>query len=477
VTQASGGAVDAAVERLAALPVFADMPREELEWLSAHGRLRTLEAGEYVVPRGEPVDVLWIVMSGRIAVRVDRGAGPRRVMGWGMGEVSGLLPYSRMKAPPGSNYAEELTDILTVGKEHFGELVHRCPTFTEYAVHLMIDRARKFSASDLQDEKMISLGRLAAGLAHELNNPASAAVRGARLLLEALSDAEEASRALGGAALTDRQNETIEAVRATCQAKPKGGVLSPLEQANREEQLAQWLGSHGLDEAHAHPLSETAVTVADLDMLAGVLSGDALEAALRWISAGCSTYSLAADIENAARRIHDLVAAIKRFTYMDERSGVAQVDVESGLRDTVRVVAAKARAKGVSVTLDIEKELPPVRAAGGELNQVWLNLLDNALDAVSEEGHVVIKARRRLNQVVVSVIDDGSGISDDVITRIFDPFFTTKPPGQGTGLGLELTRRIIRQYQGDIAVTSSPGATEFRVSLQVFERPEGGEGP
>jgi signal transduction histidine kinase len=457
------------VDRLAALPSLAAIPRRELEWLAAHGELERHEAGALVGRKGEPIEKLWIVLSGQAAIRVDRGAGPRLVMAWRVGDVSGILPYSRMTGPPGDTYAEEPTQAFSLHERHFPALIRECPAFTAHTVHVMLDRARRFNASELQDEKMISLGKLAAGLAHELNNPASATVRGAKLLLTGLDETDAASRALGAAGLTAEQVAAIERTRAACLAQPVDAVLSPIEQADREDEIAAWLARHGSDPAHAASLGGTAVTLDALDALARATSGATLDAALRWVATGCATHALATDIERAATRIYELVAAIKRFTHMDNRAGPDAVDVEAGLRDTIRVVAAKARAKGAAVTLDVAPELPRVHAAGGELNQVWLNLIDNALDAIGDGGRVDIAARRERDRVVVRVVDDGPGIPPDILPRIFDPFFTTKPPGQGTGLGLELTRRLLRAYQGEIAVESRPGRTEFRVSLGLEE--------
>jgi signal transduction histidine kinase len=462
----------ALVDRLAALPNLASIPRPELEWLIEHGELEVLEAGAVVAPKGQRIEKLFVILCGYVAICVDRGAGPRRVMEWQTGEVTGMLPYSRMTGPPGDNYVEETTELLSVHERHFPEMVHRCPTFTAYTVHLMLDRARSFNASDLHDEKMISLGRLAAGLAHELNNPASATVRGAKLLQASLAEADAASRSLGAANLPAELLETIEQAREACVAEPGGNVLSPLQQADREDEIADWLIRHRSDPALAGPLAATAVTVGTLDRLAAATSGDALDPALGWIATGCTTHALAVDIERAATRIHQLVAAVKKFTYMDNLAGPESVDVEAGLRDTIRVLASKAKGKGAAIELEVQEGLPRVRANGGELNQVWLNLIDNALDAIAESGSIEIEARQELERVVVSVIDDGPGIPEDVMPRIFDPFFTTKPPGQGTGLGLEITRRLLQQHHGDLSVQSRPGRTEFRVSL-LAEKPLG----
>jgi len=270
--------------------------------------------------------------------------------------------------------------------------------------------------------------------------------------------------------LTDELRESVEQARAACVAEPAGDVLSPIERADREEEIADWLARHHCDQAHAGRLAETAVRMEVLDTLAKVMSGDQLDTVLRWMAVGCETHSLATDIEHAATRIHELVAAVKRFTQMDNPAAPDSVDVETGLRDTIRVVASKAKAKGADITLDVEPHLPRVCATEGELNQVWLNLIDNALDAIPQSGSIDISARRELDSVVVRVVDDGPGIPPDIEPRVFDPFFTTKAPGQGLGLGLEITRRLVRRYYGDIAVGSRPGRTEFRVSL-AMEQP------
>ncbi len=457
------------VDRLAALPNLSEIPRAELEWLAEHGQVDWRESGSVLAPKGQPVTKLWIILSGHMAVRVDRGAGPRMVMEWHVGEVSGMLPYSRMTGPPGDNYMKEAGEVLAISTDVFPEMVHRCPKFTAYTVHLMLDRARMFNTTEMQDEKMISLGRLSAGLAHELNNPASAIVRAAKLLNASLSEAEAAARALGAAGLGEDALEAVEQVRTAAVARAAAADVSPLELADREERVADWLSRHGADQACASPLSEAAVDVDALDGLAAVLSGPALDAALREIAASVTLNLLACDIERAGTRISELVGAVKRFSYMDQLGGPEPVAIESGIRDTMRVLASKARAKQATVTLKVDPDLPRVQAIGGELNQVWMNLLDNALDAVGDKGQVEIAATHELDHVVVRIVDNGPGIPEDVRARVFDAFFTTKPPGQGTGLGLDIVRRIVRMNRGDIVVESRPGRTEFKVSLLAMK--------
>ncbi len=452
------------VERLAALPNLAEIPRPELEWLAANGHLESPEAGEILAPKGQPVKKLWIILSGQVAVRVDRGTGPRQIMGWRAGEVTGMLPYSRMTGPPGDNCVKEAGEILAIPRDRFPEMINQCPAFTAYTVHLMLDRARRFNTSDMQDEKMISLGKLSAGLAHELNNPASAIVRAAKHLGASLSEADAACRALGAAGVGQDVFDTIDRVRASV---AQAAALSPLELADREQDISDWLEAHHAEQSYAAPLADAAVGIDALESLAERTSGEMLGAVLRHLSASVTTMALAGDVERAGARIHELVGAVKRFTYMDRMAGPEPMDVETGLRDTVRMLAAKARSKGATVTVNLDPGLPRVYASGGELNQVWMNLIDNALDAIKESGRIEVTGSRELDQVVIRVIDDGCGIPEDALPRIFDPFFTTKPPGEGTGLGLDIARRLVRMNQGDIAVQSRPGRTEFRVSLRA----------
>jgi len=453
------------IARLQQHQTVGQAPRDELEWLIAHGTLEHYEPGHLIATKGEPVDALYILLSGRVTHYMDQGGHWRKALDWHAGDVSGQLPYSRMITAPGNSIVEEASEAFRLGREHMAELPVACPHLTAVFVHGMVDRARAFKTNDLQVEKMASLGKLAAGLAHELNNPASAAARSARLVSEMLEESDVAARALGAARLDARETALIDRVRARCFAASGTGILSPLERADREESIARWLVDHGADESFAAALAETDVSLALLDELAGMLHSEKLVAVLRWVAAGCTLRGLARDIERAASRVHTLVSAVKGFTYMDHASVPEPVDVAKGLTDTLALLAAKARGKAASVTVEVPPDLPRVRGFGGELNQVWANLIDNALDAVPDGGRVVVTARADGSRVVVRVTDDGPGIPAEVRSRIFDPFFTTKPVGKGTGLGLDIVRRLVDQNEGAIEVESVPGRTEFRVAL------------
>jgi signal transduction histidine kinase len=452
---------------LAQHKLLGDAPATEHEWLAAHGTRRSLAVGDILTHKGELASALYILFSGYVVIRVDRGAGLHKIFERRGGEVSGLLPYSRGTRPPNDAVIEEPAELLAIPQEQHAAMTRECPIVTAALVHEMIDRAKQFNASDLHDEKLVSLGKLAAGLAHELNNPASAAVRSAKLLEESFNEAEAAAAAIAAARLTDEQLAVIERVREQRVAPADAPVRSPIERADDEDALGDCLDDLGATANWAVPLAEAGIKPTSLDTLASVVSGDALEAALRWISAGYSVRSLAWEIETATSRIYDLVNSMKGFTYMDRALSPEPVDIRRGLSDTLTMLNAKKREKAANVTLQFAADLPRAHAVGAELNQVWVNLLENALDAIPQGGQVAITAGRELDRVVVRIIDSGSGIPPDVMSRIFDPFFTTKPVGKGTGLGLDIVRRILKRHEGEIEVESVPGRTEFRVMLPV----------
>jgi len=465
------------VDRLAEHKTVGAAPREELAWLVSHGSLRHLNEGEVLSAKGAPVAGLFVVLKGHVAIFVDRGAGRHKVMEWRAGDVAGMLPFSRLVSPPGDSVAQEPSEILAVPRDDLAAMTRDCHEITSILVHKMLDRARLFTSSALHDEKMLSLGKLSAGLAHELNNPASAIERSAALLGNRLEDAEQATRALGASGLTDPQLLALDAVRASCLATPVDGVLSPIQQAEREDAIGDWLGDHGVDAAIAGPLAETAVTLDALDRIAVAVSGPPLGAALRSVAAECSVRGIASEIQEAARRISGLVTAIKEFTHMDQATVAEPVDLKSSLGNTVAVLKSKARSKSVAVTVNVEPDLPRVRGFVGELNQIWANLIDNALDAVPDSGRVEVTANRERQRVVVRVVDNGAGIPDEIRERLFEPFFTTKPVGQGTGLGLDIVRRLVSHNDAEIEVETAPGRTEFRVSFPLAEVDRAGGQP
>jgi signal transduction histidine kinase len=450
------------VDRLAALSVFDAVPRDDLEWLVANSDVRTIPAGTSL-NSGDPSEEMWVLLEGRAGLHVQKGGALRKLMQAGAGQVLGTLPYSRFQRAPGTVIVEEDVTAIVLHRRHFSTLIHERMELTTALVHHMLDRARNYRSIQLNDERLESLSRLASGFAHELNNPASGAARTAQALAVLLEDQERAARELAAARLSDAHLAAVDAVRNRCQsaARPR----TALEAADREDDLGDWLARHGLDSSTAESLAASEVTTADLDDLARTLPPGAVGCAVRWVASGCAVRAASQQIKTATARIHDLVDAVKGFTFMDRQGVPEEVDIARGLADTLAMLETKARAKGATVHLETAADLPRLQGVGSEINQVWEKLVENALDAVGDQGRVTITATTRGQSIVVRVADDGPGIPEDIRTRVFDPFFTTKPVGQGTGLGLDMARRIVNLHGGDIGFTSQPGRTVFKVTL------------
>ena len=444
------------------------LPEWQLAWFADHGERLELAPGERLFGRGQPADFMFVVVSGSIERYEEIGGQSLVVATTRRGEVTGMLPYSRMTHYPGDGVAPEPTRVLRVEQRSIREILLVSQEIGRRLVGVMSDRVRGDVRLQQQRERMMALGRLSAGLAHELNNPASAVRRAAEGLLEHLATqstfAIDLVRHHAGAASLDAAH----ALRQLA-AEREPDQLSPLERSEREEALQDWLEDQGLADAWeiAGTLADAGLHSADLETFADQIPQDILGAAVGWVGCGLATDRRVAEITSSATRISELIASVKTYSHMDRSSEHKLTDVRKGLDNTLTMLSHKLSDKGVKLVRDYQEDLPQIPANAGELNQIWTNLIDNAVDAMADGGDLLIEAKREDTWVAVRIVDDGPGIPEEAQPHIFEPFFTTKGVGEGTGLGLDIARRIAKTHRGHIEVRSSPGRTEMCVRLPV----------
>ena len=384
------------------------------------------------------------------------------------GDVTGVLPFSRMKKTPVTGRAVSTGQLLRFPSAQFPQLVQKMPELATRLVGLMSDRIRETTRVEQQRDRLASLGKLSAGLAHELNNPASAARRATSQLRDILKKIKSASLELGRRDLTPAQKSEIEKLEASF---TQTDVIPPdaLTISDLEDQIDSLLRSHGQDDLWqlAADLARRNIKPEMLDSLFASLDADTARAALVRIAASVEVATLLHEIESSTSRISHLVAAIKEYTYMDQ-AAVQNVDVVKSLETTLTILNHKLK-QGVAVQRDYQRIPLLVNSFGSELNQVWTNIIDNAIDAMGGKGELRVRTYREDACVVVEIGDNGPGISAEVQPQIFEPFFTTKGVGQGTGLGLDTVQRIVKKHRGTIQVSSKPGDTRFQVWLPLAD--------
>ena len=386
------------------------------------------------------------------------------------GEVTGLLPFSRMVKYTGAGRASARGPlrILRIRKDQFGEMLARIPVLGQRLVSTMTDRVREATRAIQQREKMTALGTLAAGLAHELNNPAAAVRRDAEALETRVSGLADLAADLCSAGLDGPSLRSAWHAGRVAAAAP-GAHAGRDGRSRLEEALGEWLDEHGVAEAWtlAGALVDAGVTKADLETVGQHIPSDAVPSAVRWIETLVDATRLSLDIRAASARISELVQSVKTYSHMDRAGDKEAVDVREGLDSTLVMLGHKLKKKSLRLERDYAADLPKVTAYPGELNQVWTNLIDNAIDAAPEGGLIRIEAASdSATSAAVRVIDNGPGVPLEIQSRIFEPFFTTKPVGQGTGLGLDIVERIVvQQHGGKVELESQPGRTIFTVRL------------
>ena len=454
------------------IPIFADLTDEELGWLADHSEVATAEAGEIVIHENDPADTMIIYLEGETDGRRESAGPDAPVYTARAGMVTGMLPFSRMTHYTITARAVTPLRVARIAKTFFPEMLNKIPSLGPRLVGILSDRVREATKQDLAREKLASLGKLSAGLAHELNNPAAAAARAANTLRGIFDKREQASLEI------DQQNLPPEARASLRMIETKaremqldGQPKNALELSDMQSELQSWLEDHGVDDGWevAPVLADAGVRVEHLERLAQKFSAPAMGAVIRRFGATLEISRLLTDIEHSSCRISELVKAIKEYSFMDEAPR-QEVDVAKGIESTLVMLNHKLK-HGVTVVKNFDPNLPRIFSYGSELNQVWTNLIDNAADAMKGKGELRIRTMREGDEVLVEFVDNGPGIPPEIQTKIFDPFFTTKFTGRG--LGLAAVQGIVRSLEGGIQVSSVPGkGSTFRVLIPVKKNEE-----
>jgi signal transduction histidine kinase len=459
------------IEALRTITQLEGLSDDEFQWLAEHGSERVGAEGALIFREGEPACHLNFVLKGEIHVR-RRNSGPLALFIGRAGQMTGLLPFSRMKGYGGDGYTIGPSWVLDIHKDLFTDMLHAIPSMAQRSVNVLLDRVREVTRMEQQVEKLEALGKLAANLAHELNNPASAAQRSAASLFGELREYGDLKYRLGKLCLTEQESDLyrdwVVSAREKAAAYSVANVTasSPLAASDREDELVRWLESRNIPSPWkiAPALAETRLPTSILDDLAASVRPETLPVALATVAGSLRVERLAETVVDSTVRIFDLISAIKDYSYMDQ-APIQDIDLAQSLENALSMIGS--RLKGIQVVTEFDPELPPISAYGSELSQVWTSLLENALDAMHGEGTLRLTTRLTGQMAFVEIWDTGLGIDSAIKSRIFEPFFTTKAPGRGLGLGLDSAQRIVSKHSGFITVESRPGATCFQVRLPL----------
>lgn len=458
---------------LRAVGAFADLDDDEIRWLAEHARIVSLDAGEALFHEGEEVHELVAVLEGELRLRREKGPPDDRWIVRPTGMIAGALPNSRLVESPVTARALVPTRIAGIAADRFPEMLDRIPVLHARLAAVMLDRSREFTRHEEQRERLVSLGKLSAGLAHELNNPAAAIQRRVEELSHRFRDLSDLAAAGLRDGVTAAQVASLRAL-APSSAAADVAAMDAIERSDAQDSLRAWLEARGLPDAWlaAETLVTAGLTVDTIEERTRDLPVDGLRGTVQWLEADLAARRLLDDIAEASRRIVDLISAVKAYSNLDRAPTRSPIDANEGVRSTLAMLTHKVRSKGIVLETALDPDLPRVDANPGELNQVWTNLIDNAIDAVPSGGTITVGTASSDDGVTVTIVDDGPGIPPEVQGHVFEPFFTTKDVGAGTGLGLDIVRRIVRAHGGEVRVESVPGRTCFEVRLAASQ-PDG----
>lgn len=458
------------IETIRQFSAFNPVPPEQLSWLVEHAAYMQPDEGEYIFRKGEPINKMIVVLQGKIVFLLHEDDEPGILSEAEEGEITGALPYSRAKVANNAVQSKENTALLCLPKICFPEMIRAHYELTEVLVHAMTSRVRKFTHSQEQTEKMGALGKLAAGLTHELNNPAAAVLRSsASLKTQLLTLPGLLQQISGESSAAGLFSQLEKLIQSSGKGKETSAALSLLEKSAQEDELAEWLAAHQIDKPYeiAENLTAQQISIQDLEPLEAAGDAIRLKAGLQCFSLFISIIKLADDIQLSSSRMSELVNAVKAYTHMDKSPERENTDIHKGIENTLTILNFKIKRKNIRLKTNFQKGLPAVCVYNGELNQLWTNLIDNALDAMDQNGTLTISTGKEEDWVKVDIEDNGKGISKELQQQIFEPFFTTKGSGKGSGMGLDIAKKIVDHHDGKIELDSEKGNTRFRIFLPL----------
>lgn len=453
------------------IPELKTLPEDQLKWLVEKGTVNAYRDGDRVFKKGEPIDNLRILLKGEANFYVEQNGNLRHLGTIEKGEITGMLPFSRMKSASGEGIVTGDALVYSLHKDFFPEMIRNYYELVEVLVHVMTDRVRDFTRQQQLNDKMMALGKLSAGLSHELNNPSAAVVRSAHELKRIMSNAPEnfkrVIRIRTSEGVVDKLNDLVSAkINAVGQTH-----LSLIQKTALEDDVTEWLDENRIEGKFemVETFVEYGVGPEDLENIKAELRPEDVLPVIGWVHQVLATEKLVDEIEESSKRINTLVCSVKGYTHMDQTPEKQHTDIHPGIRNTLTMLNHKLKKGNVTLIENFQSGLPEPNIYASEMNQVWTNLIDNALDAMEGRANstLEIKTEKQREFILVSIIDNGPGIPKEIQDKIFDPFFTTKSIGKGTGLGLEVVRQIISRHNGKVDLYSEPGRTAFVVCFPI----------
>lgn len=454
---------------------LSEMPDEHLQWILDRSKYEEHSSGGLISKFGDTAESMWIALAGKVDYYMNFNG--RQVYYFTFdndnitGGIGGLMPYSRMVTYPGYSYASGEVKLIRLHKKYFHDLEQLNPDFIQKLIGYMTERARVFATTQLHHEKVNALGNLAAGIAHELNNPAAAINRIAHELKKRLIHNYDLTKSLLRGNMTPEHLESLHGLVLQKKDAINNVVkLSALQRINNEDDMAEWLENNGVTAREtAETLSEFGFTINEMQHVKNDLGDTAFTGALPWLENLLSSQKILKDLDDASTRISHLVGSIKSHVHMDRTNELQPTNIHQDIENTLTLLGFKIREKNISIIRKFYADLPDIPAYVGELNQVWTNLIDNAIYALENGGNITIETSIDDHNLHVMITDNGVGIPQTIQSQIFDPFFTTKKVGVGTGIGLDLVNRIIKKHNGNIKLASVPGKTEFAISIPLVQ--------